>query len=153
MADTVRVFLDRRRLVRRGGADAALEVGPGEATIPASLAALWGLTPLEDDAAEDSGGRTTEDEADAGDDRPQTTGDGPSAEGGDPESPVDAGHASDDLTVIKGIGPRTAEDLMSVGVFTFADLAVANAHDLARRLNGSSPRQVQAWIDEARQWL
>lgn len=67
-------------------------------------------------------------------------------------SDVDAvlrpGH-TDDLTVIRGIGPRTAEDLASVGVTRLADLAAADATDLARRLNGSSVAQVERWIVQA----
>ena len=55
------------------------------------------------------------------------------------------GHV-DDLTVIRGIGPRTAEDLASVGVTRFEDLAAADAEELARRLNGSSAAQVARWI-------
>jgi predicted flap endonuclease-1-like 5' DNA nuclease len=58
------------------------------------------------------------------------------------------GHV-DDLTVIRGIGPRTADDLASVGVTRFADLAAADAGDLARRLNGSSVAQVKKWIVQA----
>ena len=49
MAD-VTVNLDRRRLLRRGGSVAALEVGPGLVSIPERQARKWGLAPVEEPA-------------------------------------------------------------------------------------------------------
>jgi predicted flap endonuclease-1-like 5' DNA nuclease len=66
----------------------------------------------------------------------------------DPDSILRPGH-TDNLTVIRGIGPRTAEDLASMGISTFAALAGADAAVLAARLNGSSVAQVEGWIVQA----
>jgi predicted flap endonuclease-1-like 5' DNA nuclease len=59
---------------------------------------------------------------------------------------------SDDLTAIKGIGPAIQRKLAAVGVESFADLAAADASDLAQKI-GSRPvtaERVRAWIAEAR---
>lgn len=59
---------------------------------------------------------------------------------------------SDDLTVIKGIGPTTARKLETLGIRTFADLAAADPEDLATRL-ASRPvtaERVRTWIAEAK---
>lgn len=68
-----------------------------------------------------------------------------------PIAPPAEPEVRDDLTEIKGIGPRSNEDLQTIGITTFAQLALADAEDLAARLNGSSPRQVAGWIQQAKE--
>ncbi|QRR01575.1 helix-hairpin-helix domain-containing protein [Dyadobacter sandarakinus] len=53
-------------------------------------------------------------------------------------------HAPDDLTIIDGIGPRTAELLNKEGIQTFEQLAEASILRIARILKNAGPRfQVQ----------
>lgn len=66
------------------------------------------------------------------------------------ETPADAPSA-DDLTEIKGIGPKFAEQLSALGIDSFAALAAADPGTLSEQLDG--PAAVEAWIDEARQRL
>ncbi len=71
-----------------------------------------------------------------------------------PLEPVAAAPAlNDDLTVIVGVGPRSAEALMARGVTTFAALAAwteaeMTAFDAELKLKGRSARN--AWLDQAR---
>ena len=61
----------------------------------------------------------------------------------------DTGDASaEDLTAIKGIGPVTAERLSEAGITTIADLASADADDLAEAV-GSSSSTTGKWIQAA----
>src|SRR5258706_11622508 len=61
---------------------------------------------------------------------------------------------SDDLTIIEGIGPAYAKALNAIDVRTFADLANADAADLASRMatrvTADRIRQ-DDWIGQARQ--
>ena len=59
---------------------------------------------------------------------------------------------SDDLTVIKGIGPAIQEKLRALGIATFSDLARADPK--AWGLKGPQPiseARVRGWIEAARQ--
>jgi predicted flap endonuclease-1-like 5' DNA nuclease len=61
---------------------------------------------------------------------------------------------SDDLTVIKGIGPAVPEKLRSLGIATFKDLATADPDDLLDQLKASLPvskARVRGWIKAARE--
>jgi predicted flap endonuclease-1-like 5' DNA nuclease len=61
---------------------------------------------------------------------------------------------SDDLTVIKGIGPAIQEKLRALGIATFSDLARADPKPLTERLKGAQPiseARVRGWIEAARQ--
>jgi predicted flap endonuclease-1-like 5' DNA nuclease len=60
---------------------------------------------------------------------------------------------SDDLTVIKGIGPALQEKLRALGIVTFSDLASADPRTLTERLKGSQPiseARVRGWTETAR---
>lgn len=58
----------------------------------------------------------------------------------------------DDLTVIKGIGPTMDKRLRAMGIRTFADLAAADAQQVARKLNSRpvTAARVGEWIAEAK---
>ena len=61
---------------------------------------------------------------------------------------------SDDLTVIKGIGPAIQEKLRALGIATFSDLARADPKALTERLKGAQPiseARVRGWTEAARQ--
>ena len=61
---------------------------------------------------------------------------------------------SDDLTVIKGIGPAIQEKLRALGIATFSDLARADAKALTERFKGAQPiseARVRGWTEAARQ--
>jgi len=61
---------------------------------------------------------------------------------------------SDDLTVIKGIGPAVQERLRALGIATFSDLARADPKTLIERLKGSQPiseARVRGWTEAARE--
>ena len=63
---------------------------------------------------------------------------------------VDQGQSvEDDLTAIRGIGPRIAEVLAGMGIDSYAALAQADAAALDRGLDGSSERQARGWIEQA----
>ena len=59
----------------------------------------------------------------------------------------------DDLTVIHSIGPVMRDRLRILGIATFAELAAADAADLAMRLRWHQPisdTQVRQWIEAAK---
>jgi hypothetical protein len=62
-------------------------------------------------------------------------------------------HKTDDLKLIKGIGPVLAGRLHNGGIHTFAELASMSPARLAARVSGLSSRKiaVQAWIAQARE--
>ena len=66
----------------------------------------------------------------------------------EPTSAPDADTADEDLTAVKGIGPVTAEKLHDAGVTSIADLAAADAEDLAASV-GSSASTTAKWIEAA----
>jgi predicted flap endonuclease-1-like 5' DNA nuclease len=53
------------------------------------------------------------------------------------------------VTVIKGIGPAYGDRLEAVGIDTVADLATADAGEIAAETDLSEKR-VSGWIDRAR---
>ncbi|MCS7124965.1 MAG: helix-hairpin-helix domain-containing protein [Candidatus Bathyarchaeota archaeon] len=57
-----------------------------------------------------------------------------------------------ELTEIKGIGVKRAEQLKTLGFKTVEDLAEASAEDLASKLK-VSPKITKRWIEEARKLL
>lgn len=66
---------------------------------------------------------------------------------------TDDGHAplpdgADDLQRVNGIGPVRVEQLAELGVSSFAELADADAVDLAAKL-GVSVTQAEDWIGQA----
>jgi len=63
-----------------------------------------------------------------------------------------ANGGGDDLTAIKGIGPKVAETLRGLGITSFSDLAEADPADLAAKVNQRpvTAKRVQDWIAEAR---
>ncbi len=57
-----------------------------------------------------------------------------------------------ELTQVKGIGAKRAEQLKAVGVITVADLSTASAEELAKKLQVSS-KITSRWIKDARDLL
>jgi len=55
----------------------------------------------------------------------------------------------DRLTAIRGIGAKTQGALNGLGVWTFQQLAAADADALAAALDGSSVGQVRRWQSDA----
>ena len=67
---------------------------------------------------------------------------------------LDAAESRDDLTVVHGIGVKTADALHAVGITTYAALANASAPDLLQRLQnlrGLSIEKITRWIQEAKE--
>ncbi|MCS7096643.1 MAG: helix-hairpin-helix domain-containing protein [Candidatus Bathyarchaeota archaeon] len=56
------------------------------------------------------------------------------------------------LTDVKGIGPKRAEQLKSIGIASVESLAAASAEDIASKLK-ISPKIANAWIDEAKKLI
>jgi predicted flap endonuclease-1-like 5' DNA nuclease len=68
-----------------------------------------------------------------------------------------AGHVKNDLAELKGIGPKYAEMLKSVGVDSIKELRHRSASSLMEMIEkrhgqvvGLSVQEVQTWIDEAK---
>lgn len=68
-----------------------------------------------------------------------------------------AQHVENDLAKIKGIGPKYAEMLKSIGVDSIKELRHRKAENLKEMIEtrhgaviGLSVKTVQAWIDEAK---
>ncbi|MBI5931486.1 MAG: hypothetical protein HY862_19420 [Chloroflexi bacterium] len=60
---------------------------------------------------------------------------------------------ADDLTIIKGIGPKKAEALASIGITTFDGLGTADANELKDKLAGiGSLEQLEEWIAAAKEF-
>lgn len=76
------------------------------------------------------------------------TPDDTSSDGGGATSDDDAGGSAESVKNVKGIGPAYADRLREIGVETVADLANADAADVADRITVSEKR-VQRWIDRA----
>ncbi|MDH3606024.1 MAG: helix-hairpin-helix domain-containing protein [Acidimicrobiia bacterium] len=68
-----------------------------------------------------------------------------------PDSPVAAapGAAEDDLTAIKGIGPKYSEQLASLGVTSFTQLATADPATLKASFDARA--SVEDWIAQAKE--
>jgi len=64
-----------------------------------------------------------------------------------PATPADS-PAADDLTEVNGIGPVYAARLHEVGITSFAQLAAADAAELAGRAD-LSPERIADWIAKA----
>ncbi len=61
--------------------------------------------------------------------------------------------AADDLTIIKGIGPKKAEALAGIGITTFDGLAAVDANALKEQLAGiGSLEQLEEWIAAAKEF-
>lgn len=62
---------------------------------------------------------------------------------------------SDDLTVIRGIGPKTQAALAELGIVTFAKLAKADVKDLKSRLDKHGTfvalKNLESWVAAARE--
>jgi len=57
-----------------------------------------------------------------------------------------------ELTGIKGIGSKRAEEVKAAGVNTISDLAASSAKDLSQK-TGISEKIVSRWIEEAREMI
>jgi len=71
----------------------------------------------------------------------------------EPETQAEAGAEPDDLTQIKGLGPRAAEKLNALGVTTLAEIARWTADDIARidaDIQGRGRIEREAWVEQAR---
>lgn len=53
------------------------------------------------------------------------------------------------LTNVKGIGPKRAEQLQRLGIYTIYDLANADGEDLAKKTE-LSPKITSRWVEEAK---
>ena len=74
----------------------------------------------------------------------------PHREHQEPKEPQDSvTQPSDDLKLIKGIGPVLASKLANMGIASFADLAAASANAIASELNTAESRATD-WIEQAR---
>ena len=73
---------------------------------------------------------------------------GPGAETGDTDGT--AAGTDEDVTVLNGIGPAYGERLEAAGIGTVADLAAADAAEIAADTDLGEGR-VQGWIDQARE--
>ncbi len=62
--------------------------------------------------------------------------------------------ATDDLMVIKGIGPAFAAHLRDTGILTFAQLADLTPEDISARVTGLSAKRItrERWIKQAQKW-
>ena len=110
--------------------------GTSEAAEPAEAVEAGSVgTELDTATAESEGETTGEHEA---------TVDIEDAEGEEAEAEADA----ESVEVIKGIGPAYAERLANAGVHSVADLAAADAADLADAIDLSETR-VGRWIERA----
>jgi large subunit ribosomal protein L21 len=69
-----------------------------------------------------------------------------------PDPPAPAPAADDDLTSIKGIGPVYRARLNESGVTTFAELAAADATEVAEQIEVPEAR-VAVWIEQAAQFV
>lgn len=69
-----------------------------------------------------------------------------------PEMPAMGTKATDDLTVLEGIGPKVAGVLKDIGITSFADLAQADAARVQEALNAAGMRYMNpaGWIEQAR---
>ncbi|MCQ3932386.1 MAG: hypothetical protein DPW16_18200 [Chloroflexi bacterium] len=69
-----------------------------------------------------------------------------------PEIKVKSKAIADDLTIIKGIGPKKAEALAALGITTFNELATADANALREKSAGiGSVEQLEEWIAAAKE--
>jgi len=71
----------------------------------------------------------------------------------EPEAQAEVGAEPDDLTQIKGLGPRAAEKLNALGVTTLAEIARWTADDIARidaDIQGRGRIEREAWVEQAR---
>ncbi len=66
---------------------------------------------------------------------------------------ADGGHGHAGLEAINGIGPETVAALRAAGITSLEQLIAADAADLAKRLDGSSVRQVRDWQRQASKLL
>ena len=57
--------------------------------------------------------------------------------------------AVDDLEIVEGIGPKTAEALAAAGITTFAQLAESNADALREIISGISSKDPETWPQQA----
>jgi predicted flap endonuclease-1-like 5' DNA nuclease len=114
---------------------------------------FWWLPASRDDEAASAGeGRRGQDPAAA--DRPAARAQAqrqPAGGGAAPGRSEDPVPAPDDLTAIKGIGPKLQVRLNELGIRRFADLAQADADALAPRIGQPmiTPERVRSWIAEA----
>jgi len=66
------------------------------------------------------------------------------------EKPIEAAPTKTlDLTDVKGIGAKRAEQLKALGIISLEDLAKASAEELASKLK-ISPKITKKWIEEAK---
>jgi predicted flap endonuclease-1-like 5' DNA nuclease len=124
-----------------------------------SEAAVKGTDPAEDAAAAGTDAAASTDslvDEDAGAAEPAEAA-GPDADDGETEldtaesagETTGAHEDAESVEVVKGIGPAYAERLANVGIHSVADLAAADAADLAPKIDLSEKR-VGRWIDRAK---
>lgn len=121
--------------------------GNGESGVAAGTDASASTGTLVDDGADDDGAAEPAEAAGPDDGVDTELGTAASESAGETTTE----HEADDgesLDVIKGIGPAYAERLSKAGIDSVADLAAANADDLAEAID-LSPKRVGRWIERA----
>jgi predicted flap endonuclease-1-like 5' DNA nuclease len=68
-----------------------------------------------------------------------------------PTEPTSDPAPVDDLTDIKGIGPKYSQQLHELGITSFADLAGADTAVLSESFDARA--DVDGWIAQARDWM
>ena len=124
-------------------AEPAGETGESSPAAAAGGAAGPGAETGETPAAAESG-EATDTEAETG----ETNETPAEAETGDTDGT--AAGTDEDVTVLNGIGPAYGERLEAAGIGTVADLAAADAAEIAADTDLGEGR-VQGWIDQARE--
>ena len=105
----------------------------------------------EDASAEDDDAASADDEADATAAEAETTADEADTTADDEAAGAETGEGeSEPVETLKGIGPAYAERLGTVDIETVADLAAADADDVADDI-GVSSKRVSGWVERARE--
>ncbi|NLE04900.1 MAG: hypothetical protein GX638_08875, partial [Crenarchaeota archaeon] len=65
------------------------------------------------------------------------------------EEQVNQNEIADDLTKVKGIGQKRANQLRSYGITSVSDLSKVEVADIAKKLN-VSPKIVEKWVEAAK---
>ena len=113
---------------------------------PETEAAVKGADAADEDSAvPDDAAPSEEDAADDADTEAADTAD----DGETADEAAESEYSTEDVDVIKGVGPAYAERLGEAGVDTVADLATADADELAAETDLSAKR-VSGWVEQAK---
>jgi predicted flap endonuclease-1-like 5' DNA nuclease len=115
---------------------------------PETEAAVKGADAADEDSAVPDDATPTEEEEAATADEAAAETDG-ADDGETADEAAESEYSSEDVDVIKGVGPAYAERLGEAGVDTVADLATADADELAAETDLSAKR-VSGWVEQAK---